>query len=63
MMAGGRERKLEYMVVAVVLSVAVTAFLERIGSLQREIEEAAVVSNAATGDDLRDVALSAQIVA
>ena len=44
MMAGGRERKLEYMVVAVVLSVAVTAFLERIGSLQREIEEAAVQS-------------------
>ena len=44
MMAGGRERKLEYFVVAVVLSVAVTVFLERVGSLQREIEEAAVQS-------------------
>ena len=31
--------------------------------IKLEIEEAAVVSNAATGDDLRDVALSAQIVA
>ncbi len=44
MMAAGREKKLEYLVLASILAVLLLGILEAIGRLQRQIEEAAVLS-------------------